>query len=130
MFALDTNTVIHALKGKGEVRHRLHSIDLSELAVPSVVLYELEVGAIDSPRPSQRTQDLHRLLGVMKVLPFNRDSAEYAARVQKELGKAGAKIGQMDTLIAGTALAHGAVLVSHNLREFSRVSGLRVEDWF
>jgi tRNA(fMet)-specific endonuclease VapC len=46
------------------------------------------------------------------------------------LQKTGTPIGPMDTLIAGTALAHGAVVVTRNIREFKRVRGLRVEDWF
>jgi tRNA(fMet)-specific endonuclease VapC len=50
--------------------------------------------------------------------------------VRFDLERIGAKIGPLDTLIAGTALAHGATLVTHNTEEFSRISGLRLEDWY
>jgi tRNA(fMet)-specific endonuclease VapC len=99
VFALATNAVIHALKGTGAVRQRLQAMDANDLAAPAIVVYELEFGALAS-NASQRRKDL-----------------------------AGIKIGPLDTLIAGTALVHNAVLVSHNIREFSRVQGLQVEDW-
>lgn len=48
----------------------------------------------------------------------------------KGLGREGTPIGSIDVLVAGTALSHGAVLVTHNVREFGRVEGLTVEDWY
>ena len=54
----------------------------------------------------------------------------HAARLRFELEKQGRQIGPLDTLIAGTVLASGATLVTHNVKEFSRVAGLRIEDWF
>jgi len=132
MYALDTNTVIFGLKGKGNVRQRLAATPLSELAVPAVVVYELEFGTLGSANPTQRRRDLRLLLSSMdmNILPFDRKAAEQAARVRHELEKAGKKIGPLDTLIAGTVLAHGAILVTNNVGEFSRVAGLEIEDWF
>ena len=130
MFVLDTDAVIHALKGTGHIRQRLQAIDPNDLAVPAIVVYELEFGTLASANPSRRRKDLARLLGVLRVLPFDEKAASRAARLRRDLEQAGTKIGPLDTLIAGTALAHDAVLVSHKIREFSRVQGLRVEDWF
>jgi tRNA(fMet)-specific endonuclease VapC len=128
VFALATNAVIHALKGTGAVRQRLQAMDANDLAAPAIVVYELEFGALAS-NASQRRKDLARLLGVLHVLPFDEKAANRAARLRRDLEQAGIKIGPLDTLIAGTALVHNAVLVSHNIREFSRVQGLQVEDW-
>lgn len=130
MFALDTNALIHALKGTGRVRQRIEKIHPSDLGVPAVVAYELEVGTLGSREPAARRRDLHRLLSVLTVLPFDGKAADRAARVHFDLQKSGARIGPLDTLIAGTVLAYGATLISHNAREFSRVPGLQVEDWY
>lgn len=130
MFALDTNTLIHALKGLGHVRQIIETMQPSDLAVPAVVAYELEVGTLRSRSPVARRRELNRLLSFLPVLPFDQRAANRAARVRFELEEAGAKIGPLDMLIAGTVLAHGATLVTHNTREFSRVPGLPLEDWF
>jgi len=64
------------------------------------------------------------------VLPMNIQEAKAAARIRADLEKDGTPIGAMDTLIAGVALANQGVLVTHNSKEFSRVDGLMLEDWF
>ena len=92
--------------------------------------YELEIGALKSRNPEARRRELNRLLSVITVLPFDSRAAESSARLRLSIEGAGQKIGPLDTLIAGTVLANGATLVTHNVAEFSRVPGLRVEDWF
>ena len=67
---------------------------------------------------------------VVAVLPFGVEEAKAAAALRARLESAGAPIRPMDTLIAGTALAHRGVLVTRNVREFGRVPGLAVEDWY
>lgn len=130
MFALDTNTVIDAMKGLGGVREKLLQADPSAIAIPSVVLYELEFGTICSNNPARRRRDLKALLGAMDILLFDKKSAEHSAHLRRHLEKSGQRIGPYDNLIAGTALGHNAILVSHNVGEFSRVPGLQLEDWF
>jgi tRNA(fMet)-specific endonuclease VapC len=129
VFALDANALIHALKGIGRVRQTIEGKRPSDLAVPAVVAYELEVGTLRSGNPAARRRELNRLLTVLAVLPFDRPAADRAARVRFDLEKTGATIGPLDTLIAGTVLAHGATLVTHNTAEFSRIPGLQLEDW-
>ncbi|MBM3788553.1 MAG: type II toxin-antitoxin system VapC family toxin [Acidobacteria bacterium] len=70
------------------------------------------------------------LVGACRVLPFDEMAARTAARIRLDLEARGSPIGPIDTLIAATALAHGAILVTHNVREFERVAGLIIEDWF
>lgn len=129
MFALDTNTVIYFFKGMGKVKDRLLSVAPAEIAIPTVVLFELEVGIGLSGQVSKRRSQLDALAAVVTLLPLDKESAKRAAEVSRTLGKAGASIGPMDTLIAGIALASGATLVTHN-QEFRRVRGLQLEDWF
>ena len=65
----------------------------------------------------------------MEVVPFDLTAARAAAGIRSELEGRGLSIGPMDLLIAGTALSRGAVLVTNNVKEFSRIQGLRIEDW-
>ena len=64
------------------------------------------------------------------MLPFGPEEARVTAQLRARLESQGTPIGPLDTLIAGTALAHGGVLVTRNLREFARVPGLALEDWY
>jgi tRNA(fMet)-specific endonuclease VapC len=130
VFALDTNTVVHALKGAGEVGRRLASTSPREISIPAVVLYELEVGVARSATPVRRRVALASLLKAVRILPFDEACARAAAEVRVALESAGTPIGPVDTLIAGTALAQSAILVTHNTKEFSRVPGLRIVDWY
>jgi tRNA(fMet)-specific endonuclease VapC len=130
VFALDANALIHPLKGIGQVRQAIEGTSPTDLAVPAVVAYELEVGTLRSRNPAARRRELNRLLTVLTVLPFDRQAADRAARVRVDLERKGAQIGPLDTLIAGTVLAHGATLITHNTAEFARIPGLQVEDWY
>ncbi len=129
MFALDTNTIVYFFKGLGRVSDRLLATAPSEIAIPAVVLYELEVGIRESGHPAKRRAQLDSLLDLVEVLPLDLPAAKRAAEVSSALRRAGTPIGPMDALIAGIALRHGAALVTHNTAEFRRVRGLHVEDW-
>lgn len=130
MYALDTNAVIHALKEHGRVRQRLAAKRPSDLCVRAVTLYELRFGTLKAKRSPQRQSDLDLLLSLLTVLPFDSNAADRAARIRPDLEEKGSGIGPRDTLIAGSVLAHGAILFTHNVDEFSTVPGLEIEDWF
>ena len=72
---------------------------------------------------------LSTMLDHLQDIPFDREAAGEAARVRVELEKRGVVVGPMDLLIAGTALSRGAILATNNTGEFSRIKGLRLEDW-
>jgi tRNA(fMet)-specific endonuclease VapC len=130
MFVLDTNTLVFFFKGTGRVPQRLLSVPPSEVLLPAIVLYELEVGVLLSTAPRKRREQLEDLLDVVDVAPFGAEEARSAARLRSELERGGHGIGPLDTLIAATALVRSATLVTHNVKEFSRVKGLKLEDWF
>ena len=130
MYALDTNSVSYFLKGRGRVADRLLAVPPQSIGLPSIVVYELDYGASRSDAPRGLRERLNVLLGSVRVLPFGGAEARAAARIRVKLEKTGEPIGPMDLLIAATALEQGAVLVTHNVKEFRRVSGLRVEDWY
>lgn len=130
MYVLDTNTLSYYFRGEGRVAERLSSVSPSDVAIPSIVLFEIESGIARSPEATKRRSQLDSALSAVEVLPFGRNEARTAAKVRADLEARGKPIGPYDVLIAGTALAHGATLVTRNVREFRRVPGLTVENWF
>lgn len=130
MYVLDTNTVAYFFRGEGGVAERLLGTPPGEIGIPTVVLYELEVGVEKSASPRRRRAQLTRFVQVVEMLPFGPDEARTAARIRASLERSGTPIGPLDTLIAGTAVARGATLVTRNVREFSRVPELSVVDWY
>jgi tRNA(fMet)-specific endonuclease VapC len=125
---LDTNTVIHYLRGQPSVVSRFQSASPRELAIPSVVAYEIEYGTLKIGS-LRRRQIVSLLLAGIQQVPFDREAALESARIRIDLEARGFLIGPMDLLIAGTAVSRGAVLVTNNTKEFSRVKGLRLSDW-
>ncbi len=130
MFVLDTNTLIYFFKGMGKVSETLLATSPRDIAIPAVVVFELEVGIAKSTAPVRRRRQLDQLLAVTTLLPFGRDEARAAASLRAKLEEKGWPIGPFDTLIAGTALARNSTLVTHNLDEFGRVPSLQVVDWY
>lgn len=130
MLALDTNTLVYYFKGIGRVADHLRAVSPRDIGIPMIVLYELEVGIARSRNPGKRRAALEQVLSVVHTLPFDERAARSAALVRADLEAAGTPIGPLDTLIAGTALANSATLVTHNTLEFSRVRGLQLLDWY
>jgi tRNA(fMet)-specific endonuclease VapC len=130
VWVLDTNTLIYFFKGEGKVADHLLSKAPADIGVPAIALFELQVGIAKSSSPAKRTRQLAELTSVVQLLPFHQEEAKAAADVRATLEKQGTPIGPYDTLIAGTALARGGILVSRNTREFARIGKLRVEDWY
>jgi tRNA(fMet)-specific endonuclease VapC len=129
LILLDTNVIIDYLKGDAGIAAAILSTSRSELALPAVVVYELEYGALRSRLPEQRRRELERGLGFIKRVPFDAEAAIASATIRVGLEGRGLTIGPLNLLIAGTALSRGALLVTNNVNEFSRVAGLRVADW-
>ena len=130
MYVLDTNTLIYFFKGEGRVADRLLATPRTEVAFPSIVLFELETGIAKSAAPRKRRAQLDEAARSFEVLPFGAREARTAARLRARLESLGAPIGPYDLLIGATASSHGATLVTRNIREFSRIDGLPVESWF
>jgi tRNA(fMet)-specific endonuclease VapC len=130
VYVLDSNTLVYYFKGLGKVLGHLRATRPRDVAIPVVVLYELEVGIAKSTQPLKRRMALDALLQTISVLPFDEGAARAAAQVRVSLERKGTPIGPIDTLIAGIALNHHATLVTHNRREFARVPGLKVVDWY
>ncbi len=130
MYILDTNTLIYFFKGIGNVADILLSKSPKDISIPSIALYELEVGIAKSTKPNQRRKQLESLTSRINISPFGTKEAEVAATIRAHLESKGTPIGPYDILIAGIALGTNAILVTHNTKEFNKVNGLNIEDWY
>ena len=114
----------------GDVAQNLLSKSPKDILIPSIVLYELEVGIAKSTQPDKRRKQLETLISRVEISSFGVNEARISAHIRANLENQGTPIGPYDTLIAGTALSANAVLVTHNIREFQRIEGLEIEDWY
>lgn len=128
--ALDTNAAIALLNGKSaRLAQRLFAQAPGAVALPTIVADELYWGAFRSRRAQHNLENLRVLASGLPFLEFNADDARVAAEVRAALAAGGVPIGPYNVLIAGQAKARGLVLVTNNIKEFSRADGLAVEDW-
>lgn len=130
MYVLDSNVCVRILnQTHPEIADRFRSITPKDIALCSIVKAELLYGARRSQRVEKNLRVLQVFFDTLACLPFDDRCAEEAAQIRADLVAQGKPIGPHDILIAATARAHDAVLVTHNTGEFARVTGLRLEDW-
>ena len=129
-FLLDSNTVIYFFKNAGQVRNHMRQHEDLDFKLCTPVLWELMTGANKARDSSAQHARLALLQERFELLLFDLAAAHHAAQVRAKLEAQGTPIGAVDTMIAGVALAHGLILVTRNVREFERVQGLQIQDWF
>jgi tRNA(fMet)-specific endonuclease VapC len=133
MIALDTNVVIAAINRRvPNVRARLLQtlVDGTVVGIPSIVLFETWYGIKKNARSVENAANLSAFLALdLTHWPFEPEDAEEAGDIRAVLERAGTPIGPYDILIAAQARRRGATLISANTREFTRVPGLKAEDW-
>jgi tRNA(fMet)-specific endonuclease VapC len=126
---LDTNLCIRVLRDRPQGLRVRFNAEADALCISTVVLAELLHGAGKSAKPVENRQEVERFAARLEVLAFDADAAAHAADIRVALERRGETIGAYDLLIAGHARSCGLVVVTANLGEFSRVDGLRCEDW-
>ena len=125
---LDTDTVSYAWRGHGRVKDRIAYYGPDQLCISAVTWSELLFGA--ARRKSARLdRSLEELTRDVEVMPFDHDCAVHYARIANDLAARGEPIGALDTMIAAHALTLNLTLVTNNLRHFTRVPNLTVENW-
>ncbi len=130
MYMLDTNICIYLMKhNPPEVREHFNRLHPGDVFISAIVLAELEYGVAGSSRRERNREIVEKFLLPLEIAPFREQDAVVYGEVRAALEKAGAIIGANDLLIAAHALSMGMTLVTNNEREFSRVSGLKVENW-
>jgi len=108
---------------------RMSQVAPMDCAVSMVSVYELFCGLAKAQDPAKEQKKVERLISAIIELPLDRAGAEAAANIRAELERQGTPIGPYDLLIAGQAVAGGLTLVTNNVGEFKRVSGLKLESW-
>ena len=129
---LDTKILVYVLKRRPQhqtVVDRYDAADARLTCISSITLAELRFGVEQSLIRNVTQAKLDRVVAALTVVPFEAAAAHAYGVLRATLRKAGKLIGPLDMLIAGHAISLGVKLVTNNVREFSRVSGLRIENW-
>ena len=131
-YMLDTNILVYVMNARAHHQYVLDRFDLedpTDLAVSSITFAELNFGIEKSQQRETSRKVLQRALNALNVIPFDSTAAETYGALRADLEATGKPIGPLDTLIAAHALSLNLTLVTANIREFSRVRRLRVENW-
>ena len=129
-YLLDTNICIYIIKQKPSwvvKRFSAHAID--SIGLSTVTVSELSYGVAKSPKRTQNGQALQEFLLPLRIAPYDSRAAEIYGPIRATLEQAGNPIGPLDTMIAAHASSLDVTLVTNNVAEFSRVAGLRIENW-
>ena len=130
MYLLDTNICIYAMKGiYPSIGQRLLAINPDKIFISSITIGELEYGAAKSRWGTRTREVMCSFLANYEILPFGENDAIHFGRFRAALAMLGMPIGAYDAMIAAQGVARNLTVVTHNVREFSRVPGLQWEDW-
>jgi tRNA(fMet)-specific endonuclease VapC len=129
-YLLDTDTLIYVFKRAGNCLARLSAQNDSDVAISTINLFELEYGMGKSDNRIKMDSYVSSLCRRYAVLDFDRAASVQAGATRALLHVRGTPIGPYDLQIAGVALANGLTIVTRNVREFSKVSQLKVENWY
>jgi tRNA(fMet)-specific endonuclease VapC len=128
-FLLDTDTCVYALKQHPAVLKNLLAESREDIAVSVITEAELRTAAAKSTSGAKILQRIENFLRPLGILEFTSHDAVSYSQIRAKLELAGTPIGPLDRLIAAQAVSRKLTLVSNNETEFSRVAGLRLENW-
>jgi tRNA(fMet)-specific endonuclease VapC len=128
MILLDTNVVVAFLNGDKSILKRIR-VEIDEIGLSTLVVAELDYGAKVSQRSEDNLEKLYRLLEIIQVVPFDIECAKIFGTIKSKLRSLGKPTGEVDALIAATAMAHEATLVTTNKKHFENIEGLKIEVW-
>lgn len=129
-FLLDTDICIYIIKRKPQqIAQRFNTLQPSDVGISAITVAELEYGAQKSQKPEQNRAALQQFLIPLEILVFDPQAAQAYGTIRADLERKGQVIGSLDMLIAAQAQSQGIILVTNNVREFSRIPNLRVENW-
>lgn len=128
MYLLDTDVCIAVIRGRASVIGRMREQRPGDLGVTAMTEAELRFGALNAANTAAGIAAVEALVASLAaVVPFDRTAARHHAEICYALRAQ--RIGERDLVIASVAVAYGVTLVTGNIREFSRVPGLVVENW-
>lgn len=128
-YMLDTNICIYVMKVYPPTVLEKFNALAEQLCISSITLGELHYGAEKSARRETNLRAIAEFAARLEVLPFGDKAAAHYGQVRAELERQGTPCGSHDMQIGGHARSEGLTVVTNNLREFSRMPGLRTENW-
>ena len=127
---LDTNICIYLIKNRPpEVKKYFENLAVGEVGLSTISFAELQYGVAKSKAAEKNARALEAFILPLEILPFDSEAAAVYGRLGAALERQGRVIGSLDLLIAAQALAGDLTLITHNLKEFDRVPGLKCETW-
>jgi len=128
-YMLDTNIIIYTLKNRPAQVRKLFKQHEGQMCISVVTLGELIFGAEKSQQVERNLADIEAMTARLEVMPLDKKAAHHFGQIRAELNRQGEPIGPYDMMIAGHARSCGLQLVTNNMKEFSRVPGLLLENW-
>lgn len=129
-YLLDTNICIYIIKKNSQsVLDKFQSLTLGEIGISAITVAELEYGVYKSQKQQQNREALATFLIPLQIISYDIQATQVYAQLRGELEKKGTVIGAMDMLIASQAISLQVTLVTNNLKEFSRIPNLLLENW-
>jgi tRNA(fMet)-specific endonuclease VapC len=127
-YLLDTDTISLVVKRNPGIIKKLKTHEDDEILVSSITYAEVTYG-LEKKASAKLTEEVNIILGKLLVKDFDINSAECYGKIRYTLEKSGTPLDNMDILIAASAMSLGAILITHNIKHFSKIRDLKVEDW-
>ena len=127
-YMLDTDTVSFLMRKNSFVIKNLIKHEDDEICISAISYAELCYG-LEKKGSEKLFAEASAVMGKISIIGFDDSQSELYGKIRFELEKSGRPLGDMDMLIAAAALSAGTILVSHNVKHFSKIRGLKVEDW-
>lgn len=125
MYLIDTDILIALIRGKVAIQERMIQVGLANCVLSEISLAELYVGVYKGTRRESLVTFLEEKFKTLPITPALKVYAQIRARLELR----GERLEDTNTFIAATALVNDYTLVTHNTRHFSRIPGLKLEDW-
>jgi tRNA(fMet)-specific endonuclease VapC len=125
---LDTDTVSLVVRKHSSVIGKLIKHEDDEICISAITYAEICYG-LEKKGSVKLFNEIMSIMGKFTIVDFNNSQSEIYGKIRLGLEKSGTPLGDMDMLIAASAIATGAILISHNTKHFSKIKGLKVEDW-
>jgi tRNA(fMet)-specific endonuclease VapC len=130
-YMLDTNICIYIIKNKPlGVKEKLSLITPEDICLSSVTVSELFYGAEKSQYSQKNKEALENFLINFNIMDYGYEASKAYGKIRAHLEKTGDIIGAMDLMISAHALSLRTILVTNNIKEFKKVEGLKIENWY
>ncbi|MBN3879368.1 MULTISPECIES: type II toxin-antitoxin system VapC family toxin [unclassified Nostoc] len=128
-YLLDTDTCIYWIKDINPVKTKVREIGWEQICICSITVAELYFGAYNSQRVVENLTRAEEFIQNLPVLPLTDPALRKYGELKAELRRIGQTIAEFDLLIASVAVAENYTLVTNNIRHYSRISNLQLENW-